>query len=148
MIIINIFYNEKDKAFKLRANNTDYMMKVCEEGYLAHVYYGNKVPDEDLTYLLRLDESPFTPATNDRDRASFMDTLPFEYPCFGLGDYRESAFKIMDADGMSTSDLRYVSHKMYEGKPKLEGLPATFATEESGCSTLEITMYDKYSGID
>lgn len=148
MIIINIFYNEKDKAFKLRANNTDYMMKVCEEDYLAHVYYGNKVPDEDLTYLLRLDESPFTPATNDRDRASFMDTLPFEYPCFGLGDYRESAFKIMDADGMSTSDLRYVSHKMYEGKPKLEGLPATFATEESGCSTLEITMYDKYADIE
>lgn len=148
MIIINIFYNEKDKAFKLRANNTDYMMKVCEEGYLAHVYYGNKVPDEDLTYLLRLDESPFTPATNDRDRASFMDTLPFEYPCFGLGDYRESAFKIMDANGMSTCDLRYVSHKMYEGKPKLEGLPATFATEESGCSTLKITMYDKYADIE
>ena len=148
MIIINIFYNEKDKAFKLRANNTDYMMKVCEEGYLAHIYYGNKVPDEDLTYLLRLDESPFTPATNDRDRASFMDTLPFEYPCFGIGDYRESAFKIMDADGMSTCDLRYVSHKMYEGKPKLEGLPATFATEESGCSTLEITMYDKYADIE
>ena len=148
MIAINIFYNEKDKAFKLRANNTDYMMKVCEEGYLAHVYYGNKVPDEDLTYLLRLDESPFTPATNDRDRASFMDTLPFEYPCFGLGDYRESAFKIMDANGMSTCDLRYVSHKMYEGKPKLEGLPATFATEESGCSTLEITMYDKYADIE
>lgn len=148
VIIINIFYNEKDKAFKLRANNTDYMMKVCEEGYLAHVYYGNKVPDEDLTYLLRLDESPFTPATNDRDRASFMDTLPFEYPCFGVGDYRESAFKIMDANGMSTCDLRYVSHKMYEGKPKLEGLPATFATEESGCSTLEITMYDKYANIE
>lgn len=148
VIVINIFYNEKDKAFKLRANNTDYMMKVCEEGYLAHVYYGNKVPDEDLTYLLRLDESPFTPATNDRDRASFMDSLPFEYPCFGLGDYRESAFKIMDADGMSTCDLRYVSHKMYEGKPKLEGLPATFATEESGCSTLEITMYDKYADIE
>lgn len=148
MIIINIFYNQKDKAFKLRANNTDYMMKVCEKGYLAHIYYGNKVPDEDLTYLLRLDESPFTPATNDRDRASFMDTLPFEYPCFGIGDYRESAFKIMDADGMSTCDLRYVSHKMYEGKPKLEGLPATFATEESGCSTLEITMYDKYDDIE
>ena len=71
VIIINIFYNEKDKAFKLRANNTDYMMKVCEEGYLAHVYYGNKVPDEDLTYLLRLDESPFTPATNDRGYTAF-----------------------------------------------------------------------------
>lgn len=145
---INIFYNEKERSFKLRAKDTDYMMKVCEGEYLGHVYYGNKVPDEDLTYLLRLDESPFTPATNDRDRACYMDTLPFEYPCFGLGDYREPALKIMDEEGMSTCDLRYVSYKIYEGKPKLEGLPATFATEESGCSTLEILMEDKHAGLE
>lgn len=145
---INIFYNEKERSFKLRAKDTDYMMKVCEGEYLGHVYYGNKVPDEDLTYLLRLDESPFTPATNNRDRACYMDTLPFEYPCFGLGDYREPALKIMDEEGMSTCDLRYVSYKIYEGKPKLEGLPATFATEESGCSTLEILMEDKHAGLE
>lgn len=124
------------------------MLQVIEEGYLAHVYYGKKVCDEDLTYLLRLDESPFTPATNDRDRASFMDSLPFEYPCFGLGDYREPAMMIMDINGMSTCDLRYVSHKIYKGKPALEGLPATFATEKSGAETLEITMRDKYACIE
>ena len=143
-----IYYNQQEKSFKLRANNTDYMMKIVDDGYLAHIYYGNKLPDEDLEYLLRFDESPFTPATNDRDKSSFMDTLPMEYPCFGIGDYRESAFKILDVAGMSTCDLRYVSHKIYRGKPQLEGLPATFATETSPADTLEITMVDKSAGLE
>ena len=143
-----VFYNDKEKSFKLRAKDTDYMMKVVDEGYLAHVYYGNKLPDEDLEYLLRFDESPFTPATNNRDKSSFMDTLPFEYPCFGLGDYRDPAFKIHDENGMTTCDLRYTGYKIYSGKPKLEGLPATFAAENSPADTLEITLADKHAGLE
>lgn len=146
-ITVNIFYNEQERSFKLRANNTDYMMKICDGEYLAHVYFGKAVPDKDLTYLLRLDESPYTPATNNREKASYMDTLPFEYPCFGTGDYREPAFKIYDGDGMSACDLKYESHKIYQGKPALEGLPATFAAEESPCNTLEIVLKDAHAGI-
>lgn len=145
---MSIFYNEKERAFKLRAKNTDYMMKIVEGEYLAHVYYGRAVPDEDLGYLLRLDESPFTPATNNRDKASYMDTIPFEYPCFGLGDYREPAMMIMDSEGMSTCDLRYVSHRIFDGKPALEGMPATFPTEKSPSQTLEMTMLDKHANIE
>ncbi|MGN1133289.1 MAG: alpha-galactosidase [Oscillospiraceae bacterium] len=140
--------NEKNLSFKLRAKDTDYMMKVVDEGYLAHIYYGPKLPDEDLEYLLRFDESPFTPSTNNRDKASFMDTLPFEYPCFGIGDYRAPALKILDEQGMSACDLRYKSFKTYSGKPKLEGLPATFATEQSPCDTLEIVLEDKHAGLE
>lgn len=143
-----IFYNEKERSFKLRAKDTDYMFKIAEGEYLAHVYFGKKVLDDDLTYLLRLDESPFTPATNNRDKSSYMDTLPMEYPCFGTGDYREPAFRIMDKDGMSTCDLRYSSHSIYDGKPELKGLPATFATEESGCQTLEISLIDEHAKLE
>ena len=95
-----------------------------------------------------LEQVPFTPETNDRDRAVYLDTLPFEYPCFGIGDYRESVFKISAPDGTSTCDLRYKSHKIYKGKPALEGLPATFATEKSPCDTLEITLEDKPAGLE
>ena len=145
---MSISYNEQERAFKLRAKNTDYMLKVIEGEYLGHVYYGKSVPDEDLGYLLRFDESPFTPAQNNRDRAVYLDTTPFEYPCFGIGDYREPAMMIMDSDGMSTCDLRYVSHKIFDGKPELEGMPATFATEKSPAQTLEITMRDAHAGIE
>ena len=145
---MSILYNEKERAFKLRAKDTDYMLKVIEGDYLGHVYYGKKVPDEDLGYLLRFDESPFTPAQNDRDRAVYLDTTPFEYPCFGIGDYREPALMIMDSDGMSTCDLRYVSHRIFDGKPALEGMPATFSTENSPAQTLEITMKDAHAEIE
>ena len=146
---MSVTFNESARQFRLRANNTDYIIGIAPGGdYLAHVYFGRSVPDEDLTYLLRLDENPWTPETNDRDRACYSDTLPFEYPCFGIGDYREAAFKISAADGTSTCDLRYKSHRIYKGKPALEGLPATFATEESPCDTLEIVMKDKPAGLE
>jgi alpha-galactosidase len=145
---VSIFYNDKQRSFRLDAKDTSYMMKYTEEGYLCHVYYGKKVPDEDLGYLLRFDESPRTPLENNRDRATFLDTTPFEYSCFGIGDYREAAFKILDDKGMTAVDLRYKSHRIYKGKPELEGMPATFATDESGCETLEITMEDKPSGLE
>lgn len=145
---MSVFYNEETKSFKLRAKNTDYMMKIVDDGYLAHIYYGKKLPDEDLEYLLRFDESPFTPATNNRDKSSFMDTLPFEYPCFGIGDYRDPAFKIFDENGMSACDLRYKNYKIYPGKPKLKDLPATFETDQSPCDTLEITLEDKFAGLE
>ena len=67
---MSIIYNESAKIFKLTANDCCYMLKIAPLGYLAHVYYGKNLPDEDLTYLLRYDESPYTPETNDRDRAS------------------------------------------------------------------------------
>ena len=145
---MSVFYSEKDRSFRLDANNTSYMMKYTEEGYLCHVYFGAKVPDDDLGYLLRFDESPLTPLENNRDRATFLDTTPFEYSCFGIGDYREAAFKILDDKGMTAADLRYKSHKIYKGKPALEGMPATFATEQSGCETLEITLEDKPLGLE
>lgn len=145
---MSVFYSEKDRSFRLDANNTSYMMKYTEEGYLCHVYFGAKVPDDDLGYLLRFDESPLTPLENNRDRATFLDTTPFEYSCFGIGDYREAAFKILDDKGMTAADLRYKSHKIYKGKPALEGMPATFATDSSGCDTLEITLEDKPLGLE
>ncbi|MBQ8959795.1 MAG: alpha-galactosidase [Ruminococcus sp.] len=136
------------RQFRLRAGGTDYIMAVAPGGYLAHVYFGEAVPDEDLTALLRLDENPFTPETNDRDRAVYLDTLPLEYPCYGIGDFREPAFKIRAADGTSACDLRYVSHRITEGKPEIPGLPATFPAKDSPCDTLEILLADQKTGLE
>lgn len=153
----NVSYTEKITEFILQAKDTEYVIAVLDGGYIAHIYFGRRVDDEDLTYLLRLDENPFTPKTNERDLGTFMDCLPTEYPCFGVGDYREPCLMIMDADGMSSCKLKYKSHRIYKGKPELiqEGslgesavrLPATFADEDEA-DTLEITCIDERSGIE
>ncbi|MBQ8176116.1 MAG: alpha-galactosidase [Oscillospiraceae bacterium] len=143
----NISYAEDIILFKLDAKNTSYVFGATDDGYLIHAYYGKKIEDEDLTYLLRLTENPWTLKTNARDKGTFMDAHAFEYPCHGTGDYREPCLMVMDDEGMTTTDLRYVSHKVYKGKPALEGMPATFANENEA-ETLEITCVDNHTGLE
>ena len=144
-------FTEDLKLFTLQAKNTTYALAALESGHIVHVYFGKKTEDDDLTYLLRLEQNPWTLKVNARDAGTFMDARPFEYPCHGKGDYREPCLMVMDKAGMSTCDLRYVSHKIYGGKPALETegmmMPATFANEDEA-ATLEITCIDKVSGLE
>ncbi|MBP1542641.1 MAG: alpha-galactosidase, partial [Oscillospiraceae bacterium] len=141
--------------FTLSGKNVTYALAALESGHLAHVYFGKRVGDDDLSYLLRLDENPYTPKVNERDMGTFMDSTPFEYPCHGIGDYREPCIMLMDSKGMSSLDLRFVSYEITDGKPVLSQqlsdctvqLPATFAAENEA-QTLAVTLCDKRTGLD
>lgn len=148
----NVTYTESMTVFTLSAKDTTYALAALEDGHLAHIYFGKKIEDDDISYLLKLGENPYTTKVNKRDTGTFMDSCLFEYPCHGMGDYRESAIMIMDELGMSSLDLRYKSHKIYKGKPEivqpgLVRLPATFA-DENEAETLEITLRDERTGLE
>lgn len=139
---------QKQKIFKLNTPNTSYILGVIdEEGFLGHIYYGERLHETDVAYLLRTDEPPFVPSKNNRERCSFYDCFPFEYPTGGVGDFRESAISIRTKQGYAASMLSYKSHEIRKGKPKLEGLPATFGDDDS-CDTLIITCEDACVGME
>ena len=143
------FFEEK-KFFKLDAKDTSYIIGIVdEEKFLGHVYFGKRIPDEplDISSLLRLNEPPFVPSKNNRDRMSFYDSFPTEYSTHGLGDFRESCLVIRDSNGHSVCGINYCSHIIYRGKPQLEGLPATFGDKDL-CTTLEITCCDKVLNLE
>ena len=120
---------------------------VSKEGFLGHLYYGKKL--ENVTgamSLSRVNEPPYTPDTNDRDRGSFMDTFPFEYASTNVGDFRESALVVRDGNGHSAVNLKYESHSIEEGKNGLKGLPATFG-EQGSVNTLKILCTDPETGL-
>ncbi len=150
----NLIFSETMTLFTLTGPDTTYAFAALESGHLAHIYYGKRADDEDLSYLLGLENHPYTPKVLNRDRATFMDKTPWEYPCHGIGDYRESAIKLMDQDGMSSLDLRYENHEIISDKPilyqELEDtsvrLPSTFAQEEDA-QTLAVTLADQRSGL-
>ena len=71
----------------------------------------------------------------------------FEYPGESAGDFRESAVAIRNSDGNISTDFRYVSHKIYQGKPSIEGMPALWVNDESDADTLEILTEDSVTGI-
>ena len=141
-IRMNITYNEKNRVFKLDTPGTSYCIGIVdEENFLGHVYYGRRLLDDQLTYLLRTQEAPFVPSENNRDRCSFLDSFPMEYTGNGLGDYREGTLAVRTTGGHAGVSLSYVSHRIYDGKEALPGLPATFGDPDM-CKTLEIACED------
>ena len=84
---------------------------------MGHCYFGKKIPDSDCNYLLKINEPPFIPSKNNRDRVNFMDSFPFEYPGHGVGDFRESAIEIESKIGNFTVSPVYKFHTIQKGKP-------------------------------
>ena len=140
---MQINYNEKNRVFKIDTEHTSYCIGIVdEENFIGHIYYGRKLTEDNLVYLLRTMEAPFVPSQNNRERLSFLDTFPMEYTGHGLGDYREGTLMVRTMGGHTGVSLSYVSHRIYDGKEPLTGLPATFGQQET-CKTLEITCEDR-----
>ena len=137
---MSVSYNEQERVFRLDTPNTTYLMGlVGSENFLGHIYYGPSIPDDNMGYLLRLNERPFTPDENAQDRASFYDCFPFEYSTWGGGNFREPCLRVQTAQGSGNCELFFDSYRIVPGKPSLEGLPACFGENSS---TLEITLKD------
>ncbi len=75
-----------------------------------------------------------------------LGSLPLEFPAYGTGDMRETAFLAKYSDGSRTSRFEYTGHKIMSGKPELEGLPATYGNEKE-VNTLIIELRDSYTGL-
>ena len=145
---MSIFYEEKDQSFWLDTKNTTYVIQnVDDEKFIGHVYYGVKITRQEAGYLLRTQEAPFVPSVNNRERTSFLDSFPMEYPGNGLGDYRESAVAVRTKAGHVAVQFQYVSHEITEEKPKLKGLPSTFSGEEK-TQTLILHCKDEAIGLE
>ena len=146
---MGIVYSKSDRTFTIQTKNTTYQMQVDPYGFLLHLYYGKKTDGSCMDYLLTYYDRGFSgnPFDAGDDRTYSMDALPQEYPSYGTGDYRSTALIIENADGSTVCDLRYRSHRIFNGKYKIPGLPAVYA-DETESQTLEIVMEDAVTGVE
>ena len=143
-----ITYYPEHRLFKLDTSLSTYAFQVYDEGYLIHLYSGAKIPDTDLSYLMyRGMFASFHPSNPKIEDPFFSpDIAPMEYPTNGAGDYRIAALSARNSNGDSVTDVRYVAHRIYDGKPTLPGLPATF-DREGQAQTLEVDTVDAVTGL-
>lgn len=143
-----IFANEKTGIFQIVTENTEYQMKADKYGVLKHLWYGEKTGC-DMEYLQSYPDVGFSGNIYDagNDRTYSLDTLPLEYACDGVGDYRVTGAAAVHPNGSCALDLRYKSYRISKGKYSIKGLPAVYA-DESESETLEIVLKDKYSDIE
>ena len=124
-----IRFKEEENLFVLETKNTAYQILIGDYGVLQHLYYGKRVGDCNLEYLVQMYDRGFSgqiPEAGNRREFS-TDTLLQEYSAYGTGDYRTETLRIVDENGGYGADLRYESHCIYKGKYEIPGLPAMYS---------------------
>lgn len=140
-----IKFHSESRVFHLYNNEISYIFKVIDNEQLGQLYYGKHLTDRvDFDHLFEYASRDMAPYSFEGDSTFSLEHIKQEYPAFGSGDMRYPAFEIELENGSKIVEFRYQSHRIYGGKPKLPGLPATYTDRDEEAVTLEVVMRDSY----
>ncbi|QDP39637.1 alpha-galactosidase [Radiobacillus deserti] len=139
-----IFYNEANQEFHLQTSEASYIFHVLPNGQLGHLYYGKRMKHRpSFQHLYYVREQPNTANVFENHLDFSLDTVQQEYPSYGTTDFREPAYQIKQPSGSRITDFRYINHRIYVGKQRLEGLPATYVENEREATSVEVVLVDE-----
>ena len=144
----SILFNEECRQFHLTNGEISYIFRVSEDGKLLQLYYGAAVPERDYSYLVELQHRPMTTYRKEGDLRYSLEHVRQEFPEYGTTDFRHPAICLRQGNGSRITDFAYVSHQMVDGKPALEGLPATYTETQMEAKTLILTLRDAVTEVE
>ena len=138
-----IIYNEKTREFHLYNQEISYIIKILDNEQPGQLYYGKRLTHrEDFGHLFEYATRDMSPYAFEGNSTFSLENIKQEYPTFGCGDMRFPAYEIERENGSHVVEFVYKEHKIYNGKPKLEGLPATYVESDDEAQTLELVLED------
>lgn len=139
-----IYYHPETRQFHLYNKTFSYILRILENGYIGQVYCGAPLaPQGGYPFL---DPLPFYGFSNNE-----RNSIRFEYPAYGNGDYRLPAFSVRflagPAGGAQVVEPVYKAHRIRPGKEGISGLPAVYTEDDREADTLELELEDAASGL-
>lgn len=144
-----INFESRKRLFLLQAGETSYAMVLSKTGYLCHLYWGKKIEDIHVDFSAGRISCRHSFHIPEQEDPSFsLEKALLEYPSYGNSDFRTPAVQIVNTAGSAIVVPKYQKHRIYKGKPLLDGLPATYVENDEEADTLEITLLDDWSGVE
>ncbi len=145
---MSIQFNEQTRTFHLFNDSISYIMTVLPNHHMGQLYFGRRIHHrDDFSYLLEMSPRPMTSCLFEGDRSFSLEHTKQEYGVYGTTDYRRPAVEVLQKNGSRLSDFCYQSHTVTAGKPRLEGLPATYTEEDHEAETLTLRLEDPVTGV-
>lgn len=142
-----VVYHKNSKTFHLYNSGLSYIFTILKDGSPGQLYFGKRIRDrEDFSHLMELQHRPLSPCSFEGDKFFTLEHVKREYPSCGSGDYKRPAFEIRQQNGSTVTAFVYESHRIFDGKAALEGLPSTYVEQDSEAQTLEVTLADRLLG--
>ncbi len=139
-----IYFDKLSGGFILSGKNYSYAMFVNRAGYLQHLYYGKKIGESDLAFLIKTQGEKLSPNPKDINADMLTDCMPSECGFFGRGDFRSATVIAERKDGSVMSSFKYVKHAISGGVARIKGQPCVRKAD----NTLTITLKDDFSDIE
>ena len=141
-----IRFNEREQVFHLQTKNTSYVFCVTDFNALEHLYYGKKIPDDNIRYISNRQHYAHHAHESRTSRDFSAASVGLEISPFNSGDFRTPSV-VYDYDGqMDRNRLRYRSHKIYKGRNPIEGLP--YSRGDGETETLEVCLSDDENKVE
>lgn len=101
-----IVLDRENRIFTLHTLNTTYQMKADQYNVLQHIYYGSRIDDCDMSFLIQCGNRSFTPNPNEAgsNRNYSLDVMPQEYSTCGVGDFRLPSVELE----LKTAAIRWI----------------------------------------
>ncbi len=148
---MQIYINEEKKLFHLTNDKISYIMTVLPGGFMGQLYFGRKLhQDDDFSWLFEDDRrGGQTCRTQDDDArdALCLELIKREYPSYGSGDFRQGAVEVLQENGSRVTEFLYEGYEICDGKPALEGLPATYTESPEEAKTLVVHLRDQLTNL-
>lgn len=143
-----IYFNEIDKIFTIQTENSTYQIKIDKYNFLSHIYYGNKICEGSMDYLVKDGSIVFSvnPAESE-DRNFSLEILPQEYSSCGIGDYRISSINLTDGNGARVFSPKFIGYEIKNGVKEIDGMPHIYEDGDNP-KTLEIHLKDFISNLE
>ena len=146
--MVDIVFHEQTKTFHLYNEHVSYLFCVLENGQLGQLYCGRRLHDKpDFSYLCERSARAMGAYPAGQDPTFSLEQIRQEYPSGGGTDFRHPAFSIRQENGSRIMDFRYEGFVISEGKPALEGLPATYVEDPKEAKTLTVVLRDAVTGL-
>jgi alpha-galactosidase len=143
---MSIRFNEQEKLFHIQTKSTSYIFYISDFNALEHLYYGKKVPDDNVKYIGNRQIYGHV-AHEHRDRRDFNTSVQgFEIAPFNSGDIRTPSVVYNCNGQLDCNRLRYRSHKIYQGRAPIDGLP--YSRESEDTETLEVLLTDDEHNVE
>ena len=139
------FYHEESRTFHLQNDWISYVIKILPGGQPGQLYFGKKIRDrESFDHLL--ESAVRSHSALQEDGIYSLEHVKQEYPSYGTGDFRQGAVEILQENGSRVSAFAFENYEILPGKPRLEGLPATYTEDDAEAQTLVLTLRDSLTG--
>ena len=140
---------EKGSLIRLTTDNTSYWIRVSKFGHLEHIYYGERLAEQDPEGLALKRTAMYGSSVlyDEADPVYCLDTMALEWSGIGRGDYRHSPAELKMPDGSFSTDFVYHSHRILPGFVPMETLPGAYG-EATDCDTLELTLKDTSNEVE